>query len=39
MLLQANAVKTYFTRYKPIHKHRKCGRHFVGRGYVPADVA
>jgi len=39
MLLQEKAVKTYFTRYKPINKHRKYGRHFVGRGYVPTDVA
>ena len=39
MLLQAKAVKTYLTQYKPINEHRKYGRHFLGRGYVPDDVA
>jgi len=39
MLLQGNAVKTYLTQYKTINEHRKYGRHFVGRGYVPADLA
>jgi len=36
VVIQGNAVKTYLTQNKPINKHRKNGRHFVGRGDVPA---